>query len=309
MRLWSGLKTGSDASAGEGAGLHLSRRRLVLFLLGLLVVVTLLILMPALAHPSLTNADLRGIAPERQIALQQAQAQLRDGVRASLLQAIAGAVIVLGAVATWRQVRVNQDGHLTAQFSRAVEHVGEDNIDVRIGGIYALERIARTSPQDRMTIIFMLTAFVRNHAPWPQNGSHPTPDVDTSLAWLRVRQPDVQAALNVLGRQASGRAGGRLYLARTDLRSLQMNDDADLSDANFHHANLARAWLQGAILKRSGFKNCDLRMANLAQADLRWANLQGAHLQGASLRGADLRNADLRGADLTGTDLTDALLG
>ncbi|GGQ82182.1 pentapeptide repeat-containing protein [Couchioplanes azureus] len=275
---------------------------------GVLVAATLLVLVPALAHPPLSPSDLGGVATaERQIALQQAQAQLRDGLRASLLQAVAGVVIALGALATWRQVRVNQDGHLTAQFSRAVEHVGEENLDVRIGGIYALERIARTSPEDQVTIIFMLTAFVRNHAPWPDGGeSHPTPVVDTTVAWLRVRQPDVQAAMNVLGRRAAGRSSGRLYLARTDLRSLQMNDGTELTDANFHHANLARAWLRAVNLRNSGFRNCDLRLANLAQADLRSADFRGAHLRGADLRGADLRNADLRGADLTGADLTGA---
>ncbi|GIE99401.1 pentapeptide repeat-containing protein [Paractinoplanes rishiriensis] len=283
-----------------------NRRNIALLLIGVVLAIAFLALVPALAHPPLSEADLRGISPERRIALQQAQAQLRDGMRASLLQAIAGVVIVLGAVATWRQVRVNQDGHLTAHFSRAVEHVGDDNLDVRIGGIYALERIARTSPEDLVTIVFMLTSFVRNNAPWAD--SRPTSEVDMSLPWLRVRQPAVQAALNVLGRHAAGRSEGRLYLPRTDLRSLQINDGADLSGANFNHANLARASLRGVILRRSGFKNCDLRMANLAGADLRNSDLRGAHLDGANLRGADLRGADLAGTDLAGADLTDARL-
>jgi uncharacterized protein YjbI with pentapeptide repeats len=156
----------------------------------------------------------------------------------------------------------------------------------------------------------MLAAFVRNHAPLSAEPhevpSHLTSDIDTSVAWLRVRQPDVQAAMNVLGRRAAGRSSGRLYLARTDLRSLQLNDGADLTDSNFNHANLARAWLRGVILDRSGFKNCDLRQANLAQAKLRSADFRGARLRGANLCGADLRQADLRGTDLTDADLTDA---
>jgi hypothetical protein len=38
---------------------------------------------------------------------------------------------------------------------------------VRLGGIYALERIVNDSPDDRAIIIEVLTAFVRTHAPWP----------------------------------------------------------------------------------------------------------------------------------------------
>lgn len=210
-----------------------NRRNIALLLIGVVLAIAFLALVPALAHPPLSEADLRGISPERRIALQQAQAQLRDGMRASLLQAIAGVVIVLGAVATWRQVRVNQDGHLTAHFSRAVEHVGDDNLDVRIGGIYALERIARTSPEDLVT---------------------------------------VQAALNVLGRHAAGRSEGRLYLPRTDLRSLQINDGADLSGANFNHANLARASLRGVSRRhRPGLRRSHGRAARPASGSDRSA--------------------------------------
>jgi hypothetical protein len=38
---------------------------------------------------------------------------------------------------------------------------------VRLGGTYALERIARDSPPDRATIEEVLTAYLRGHAPWP----------------------------------------------------------------------------------------------------------------------------------------------
>jgi hypothetical protein len=39
------------------------------------------------------------------------------------------------------------------------------NNDVTVGGIYALERIARDSPDDRAAIGEVLTAYVRGHAP------------------------------------------------------------------------------------------------------------------------------------------------
>ncbi len=39
------------------------------------------------------------------------------------------------------------------------------NLEVRLGGIYALERIARDSPKDHWTIMEVLTAYVRENSP------------------------------------------------------------------------------------------------------------------------------------------------
>lgn len=274
-----------------------------------LVVIGLLVVVPRLAFPPLTEADLDGIAdPERRIELRQAQAKLQDGVRTTILQVVAGFVIAIGAAATWWQVRVNREGHITEQRSRAVDQVGSANLDVQLGGIYGLERIAKASADDRITIMFMLGAFVRRHAPWPPDPGtpHPLPAVDMGIAWLGVRNPAVQAAMNVLSRRLADPRLARLNLTRTDLRSLQVEEGAQLANTIFSHANLARAWMRGAILDRGSFRDCDLRLANLAGASLVGADLRSAHLQGANLRGADLRDADLRGADLTGADLTDA---
>ncbi|MGR6974846.1 hypothetical protein ACU639_35490 [Streptomyces cynarae] len=58
-----------------------------------------------------------------------------NNVRTTLLQAIGGAVVLFGAYATWRQLRVSQDGlnptrerQVTDRFSRAVEQLGNDKL-------------------------------------------------------------------------------------------------------------------------------------------------------------------------------------
>jgi hypothetical protein len=79
-----------------------------------------------------------------------------------------------------RQLEVAQQGQVTERFTRAIDQLGNTNLDVRLGDIYALERIANDSPQDRATVAEVLTAFVRGHAPWPRpsaerlSGSVPT---------------------------------------------------------------------------------------------------------------------------------------
>jgi hypothetical protein len=92
---------------------------------------------------------------------------VQNQVRTTLLQGLGGVALLLGAYFTWRQLRIAREGQITERFTRAIDQLGHDHLDVRLGGIYALERIARDSPADRATIGEVLTAFVRSHAPWP----------------------------------------------------------------------------------------------------------------------------------------------
>jgi hypothetical protein len=280
------------------------------------IVIGSLTVIPQVLYPPLNDAQLQAIsAADARVQLQQAQDQLQNNVRSTLLQAVAGLLVVAGAIATWRQVQVNRDGQITERFTRAIDQVGSDNPDVRIGGIYALERIAMNSPQDRNTVQYILGAFVRNHAPWPVGApdgpEHPTVSVDVNLPWMRSRAPDIQAAMGVLGRRAASRNEQVIYLSRVDLRSVAIRGSR-LTGAKFRYANLARAVFAGVHLDRADLTAADLRRAFLERAHLTDAVLRRAYLQGANLRHANLSRADLRGANMTdavldSTDLTEAL--
>ncbi len=90
------------------------------------------LVVPPVLHPPLSSADLEGVASaEKRIELQQAQDKLRDDVRATLLQGIAG-LLLLGAFATWRQVQISREGQITERFSRAIEQLGSDKEEVRL---------------------------------------------------------------------------------------------------------------------------------------------------------------------------------
>jgi hypothetical protein len=267
---------------------------------------------PGWLHPPLSPVELEGVvSAEKRVELRQAQDQLQENARATMLQAIAGALLVAGVIATWRQVHVSREGQITERFSRAVDHLGSDNPDVRLGGIYTLERIAKDSEADRRTVQSVLGAFVRNHAPWPVGApdgpEHPTARVDERIPRLQYRAPDVQGAIGILGRRLPYPDPVQLYLARTDLRGAFLNG-ARLSNANLRHTNLARAVMRGADLRGSDLQDADLRQAWMDRAQLTGADLSHAYLQAARLIGAVLVNAKLIGADLRGANLHDALL-
>jgi uncharacterized protein YjbI with pentapeptide repeats len=228
-------------------------------------------------------------------------------------------------------VRISREGQVTERFTRAVDQLGSEHLDVRLGGLYALERIARDSPGDRRTIAEVLTAYIRQRAPWP-----PTQPGQYRADWplrqqldLRTRAPDVQSALTVLGRgpypkPASHEAASahRLDLREVDLRKADLDsanlagawlDSANLAGAWLGEANLQRVWLRRANLQRADFVKANLQRAWLGEANLQGAglvkaNLQVAHLYGANLQGARLGGANLQWARLTSANVQAAYL-
>jgi hypothetical protein len=201
-----------------------------------------------------------------------------DNARGRLLTLGAG---LLAAGALWftaRNFLLSREGHVTDRYTKAIEQLGSDKLGVRIGGIYALERVARDSDRDHPTVMEVLTAFIREHShgKWLPSG---TGDQKREPS---IR-PDVQAAVTVVGRRD----------AKQDIRPI------DLTGADLRRAIIARADLTRANLLRA-----DLTGANLASA-----NLTGAHLVSADLTGAGLMSANLAGADLTGADVNGAYLG
>jgi len=208
---------------------------------------------------------------------------------------------------TARTFEVTERGHLTDRYAKAIEQLGSGTLDVRLGGIYALEQIANDSQhaRDQMTITEVLGAFVRVHG--------------DPLTRLRGRSPDhglfrgagnqgemrkqaarilegvediaieVQAAVTVLGRLPDRQAWAR----------------GDLSGALLCRANLSGAVLSGANLSGTYLVGATLQGANLAGVTFQGANLAGASFRNANLAGASFHGANLEGAMLHGADLTD----
>ena len=222
------------------------------------------------------------VGPHRATQLQTA----REAVRTQLLTLAAG-VFVAGALwFTAQNFRLSRQGQVTDRYTKAIEQTGSEKLDVRIGAIYALERIARDSASDHPTVMEVLAAFIREHShePWPPP---PATDAPGSNGIGSTTRADVQAALTVIGRRNRQRDKGSI----------------DLRAANLIERNLVKAELADADLQRA-----DLTRAMLINADLTNAHLFGANLGGAILTGADLTVANLTGAILTGADLTYANL-
>jgi uncharacterized protein YjbI with pentapeptide repeats len=238
-----------------------------------------------------------------------------------------GLLVLIGfALTAWRikvsdkQVKAIEDGQVTERFGRAVEHLGAQrsdgwpNLEVRLGGIFALERIARKSEEDHWTVMEVLCAYVRENAPL-KPGAKPeeTSGVEeeeqetTGKPSLQPPRVDVQAALTVIGRREKRKEPGQIDLGGARLQQAHLNR-AHLPSAEFGRSDLRGAQLQYANLEWASLWEADLRVAILWGAELRGSNLQEANLRAAILKtadleGANLREADLRRANLKGADL------
>jgi hypothetical protein len=207
---------------------------------GLAVLAGWIYVLPRVLVPDRSAASLAAVTdPAKRLELEDARLKQRNDVRATLLQGLAGAVVAVGLSLTWRQIRVNQEGQITERFNKAIDHLGSDKLDLRLGGIYALERIAKNSNDDRDTIAEILAAFVRQRSPWPpsQPGQYRDDFPIRQQPPLRTRAPDIQAALTVLGRGGFTRQGTlQLDLAAVDLRRAAL-DGAHLEGASLREAH------------------------------------------------------------------------
>ncbi|MGV9532445.1 pentapeptide repeat-containing protein [Streptosporangium sandarakinum] len=275
----------------------------------------------------------RRLAGERYPLTQEERGQLSvtdrieavNATRQTLLQSATGLVVIGGVVFTalslWytaRTLDTTQQGQITDRYTKAIEQLGNrQSLDVRLGGIYALQRLATDSPRDRDTIRNVLAVYVRAHdfcTPAASKSNLPkqcTATTRDALAKIPVTRPsaDVFAALNIAPTLttapvssgitfSAGRADfSQVRFPRTDL------DHANLRGANLLLADLRGANLRGANLRNANLLSAELFGANLSDTDLGGVNLGGADLRGAYLLLADLRGANLYGANLRGTEL------
>jgi hypothetical protein len=215
-----------------------------------------------------------------------------------------------------KKQELDQDSNWTNRYTEAIKQLGDTSISIRLGGIYALERIAQDSRRDRQTILDVLCAHLREKSPISDSPS--TSQMATDLAAAatviaRVTQLSLSGnyldlhSTNLAHAVLDGANFSSANLANADLRNARLSR-TDLSYANLHKADFRGAELDGARLWEAKLTESDLSASNLEGANLRGANLQGACAKSAKMSKVNLTSADLSNAVLERTTLTDANL-
>lgn len=284
------------------------------FLVAIVASVVVLVAASVLVGPArLVARDTAGahLPPEQ-------RASAMNSARTTLVQGVVGLAALAGIFVAWQQLQTDRaqlteqltltrQGQVAERFTRAVDQLGSQKLEQRLGGIYGLERVAEESTSTRLQVFEVLTAYVRQHArqdpPGDLNPRHRYPPE------LVLRAPDVQAVLTVLGRRTVMAGDPRIDLRETNLRGAELNgarlqgarlDGAELIGARLYGAQLQGATLNWAYLFGARLDGAQLQGANLKDARLNYANLNGAQLQGATLIRAQLGGATLDGVQLQG---------
>lgn len=292
--------------------------------------------------------------------------QIQNEYRKTIIQLIAGFVILFGLYLTFRRIRALEenvkiagenlkisqnnleenikisqknilsiiDGQITERFTKAIEQLGNEKIEVRLGGICALERIARDSENDYWTVMEVLTAYVREHTTIKERIYQSDEELKNKKeekqaegqTELELATTDIQAILTVIKRRKwfdrEGEKGWYFNLCNTNLSKADLQganfqkinfqqanlEKANFNDSNLNRANLSKANLKGACFLEANLKKADLKHANLQEADLSKANLTEVHLYEVNFKKADLGEANFKKAKLTGVDLSEANL-
>jgi hypothetical protein len=299
-----------------------------------------------------TDHQRAGVAP--QIIIQQPPPLSRDWVQI-IVTALPGIAALIALIftytslkgqlqantdqlqATKSQLSIESQGQITDRFNTAVTNLGSSAVDVRIGGIYALQRIMVDSHRDQPAILEILAAFARNHSPAARrpvvpHGPVPAPSDIANVIGGRVPSvpADVQIALTVIGdRNASFDGSVSIDLSNTNLDEANFGgmdfrrviffgsdllganltqaqlDGADFQEADLFAASLFQASLVGAQFNAANLVNAILREADLTDADFgtlyyRSLKFDGANLSTANFSGADVKGANFKGANLSG---------
>lgn len=237
--------------------------------------------------------------------------------RTGLIAGLAGLAALGSLTVTARTYRLSLQGQLTDRYTKAVAQLGDDKLDIRLGGIYALERLAVDSKRDHPTVVEVLSAYVRERTRTRATPRTRPPNRRTAHPLRLTSTPgpvteDIQAALTVLGRLPVRPGVNRANLSGANLTGASL-DKADLFEADFDRADLTGASLSQANLSGAGLVGANLSgayfgRANLTRSYLLRANLTRASLFRANLIKADFTEANLTGAYLLRADLTDAVL-
>lgn len=232
------------------------------------------------------------------------------------IAAVFGAVFITWrtVVAHWQarasqqQVAIARESHYTTLFAKAVEQLGgtrevqireidkttnppttysypetQPNLEVRLGAIYALERIARDSARDKKAIFEVLCAYARNpenSGRLPPIGDVPTKDEEfyrwrAGLPSIRV---DMQACIYILGSD---------LFADLDVNIF------DLSRANFQCATLSNNNLTAANLESTNLDATILDNTVINQATLDRSHIRAATTTNSSIENSSFDHSDI----------------
>ncbi|MEO0495982.1 MAG: pentapeptide repeat-containing protein, partial [Pseudomonadota bacterium] len=281
------------------------------------------------------------------------------GLTGSLVALVGAPLALLRVHTVERQTKAQEEGLVTERINKAVENLGavrsvwvagddgdgcdrtEPNMEVRVGAIYALERIAQDSPRDHIQIMEILCAYVRQNAP-----ASSAPDLPDAPQWFEGKNEDgetfdqkistwqgehaakladysapidIQTAVTVIGRRSPEEirkqewGAWQPYSEMVGWYPAHPTDATEKELKSYHEAiesweKKVSQWQRLAPIFR-----LDLRATNLTALDAsargKSADWSHALFTGAKVQRANFGNAQLQEADFENAQVQRAYFG
>ena len=228
---------------------------------------------------------------------------------------IALPVAIWRSIVADRQSKTAQQSLLNERYQKGAEMLGNEVLSVRLGGIYALQRLAEERPEQyHVQIVRLFCAFAR----FPTKDSRlESGHVEIELGTTLEPRQDLEAIIQAIGsRSKSGIEIEREVDFRLDLRGAVLPGvqllDLDLSNSFLHNAKLTGANIANTNLAGAILNDADLRRATLYDVKLRGtrffdANLSGARFETMEMSLVNFHNAYLAGASFVSLNLSGAI--
>ena len=153
---------------------------------------------------------------------------------------------------------------ITELYIKAVEQLGSDKAPVRLGGLYALERLAQDNPAQRQTIVNVICAYLRMpFPPTPDSATPCPPDGNPASAHTETTSTP-SLADNAWQQEKQVRLTAQRILSDHLRRTGTSQDAATTASAHFWHD--MRLDLTGATLIDFSLNYCIVSEAQFAGA-------------------------------------------
>lgn len=238
--------------------------------------------------------------------------KLENEYRRTIAQIVGGLFVLGGFVFTWYQlvaaqntVLLSEERLITDRYSKAIDQLGSASPHTRLGGIYALGNIAKTSPDYVSIVDNVLASYIRKNSIY-QDSAFIMEELQASIDILTKKQSQISQSNDI---------NGGFDLSKVTLNGFDFNKsvlkkskiiEANLNKSLFVHANLVGVDADGASFIRANLSSAIMENAHFYGADFTQARLGSASIKNSNLKLAIFKEADLSNADLTGCDLTDA---
>jgi uncharacterized protein YjbI with pentapeptide repeats len=232
-----------------------------------------------------------------------------NDVLGARFQLFGGLFLVVTAYFSWQTLTILREKQITELLGKAIEHIGNaESLEIRLGGIYTLERIARDSNKYFWQVIEILVAYIKERRSIISNICKIDSDSSTLVREQFLPQ-DVQAALKVIARRMVSQDPHNFEI---DLSLCSFNNIC-LTEARFNRVNFSGTSFKDSDLSSSRFlysilSNSNFSSANLSSTNFRYATLANAIFYNANLENADFKKAKFNEVDLEGADLSNAIL-